>query len=224
MLKKSAIQILTVALGAVLLGGCHDTVFVISKDDKTIALYVKKGDTIRWVGLLPTFIGDLPCKQDPKVTGVCKIKNSIGFYHYRCHGCPDPEVVIGSDLPGFKDQPPFDNAFESEPAVGLYCKSGNIAIDSGEKEAYTLTVKASPVQVLSWHASSTTGNPFVDWEVKFTAPDVCYESSIKGGQDPPTHTCTMKAPQTVTTYQYTATGKCGASTSSASGNIVVKQQ
>jgi hypothetical protein len=223
LLRTSKLCMLTtgLVLGAVIQCGCENTIPVTGSPDQPgkVVLNPKQGDIIEWTGVVPSFLGPLPCSGGIS-NGQCKITVPDGSYLYQCTGCIDPEVVVGPQSGYHFRAVLAATRLSATDPVSMWCNSNQVNLAPNPA---TFTAHAGDSLEVVWIYTGTGNQKIPDPVVtpSQSNPVPCSESSI--GLPPDNH-CTFTAPTASTTYNYTGASKGGSCATSAAGTIAVTIQ
>jgi hypothetical protein len=195
-------------LSLLVLAGCQQEIHVRRSptQPKKLVLNVYKNQVVKWFDggqqpLRVTFLAAWPCAD--KQTSECRVLQERGEYRYKCAGCKDPEIIVGSDLLLIRRERDLP---DPDAEVGLTCKGGNIVIDDGEGDATTVEVKTG--QIIQWFSVGAPEEQPGDWALDFGGNTVCKDPVNYGRPQ-----CTVVASSGK--YSYTASTKrqgCNSST------------
>ena len=179
--------------GLMLLSGCAKRVSRLQVQAVgKVFLNPSQGDKLTWVDshhepLPVTFLYGSPCREGD-VTSTCTVNVSAGFYKYKCDGCIDPGVGVGSSSGALvlRDYKPHGHGVNSAstPDPFIYCDHGKAAAES---------VEASVGDRIQWFGAGT----ITTWTVTVAA-NTCDEGTTFTQNSP---ICTIKSGAITHPYQ-----------------------
>jgi hypothetical protein len=178
-----------------LLAGCHTETTLQVQAGGKVFLNPNKGDKLTWVdshhhGLPVTFPYGSPCAEGDNTT-TCTINVPSGYFKYKCAGCIDPGIGVGSTSGTAltQDYKPHGTGVNSAstPDPFIYCENGKAAAEK---------VEASVGDKIQWFGAGEV----TAWTVT-PAASTCEEAGPINQSSP---VCTIKAGATSNPYQVNA--------------------
>lgn len=187
--------IASLTLGLIGLTGCSNKMnLVYDPYIAKVALNPMQGDKLTWTGTSNSFAQFVlvsPCSEGLN-TSTCSVSAKGGTYLYRCSGCQDPEVVVGSDAASVLKTASFQLKGTVSAQIAMACQSNAVVVDPN-------SVQAAVGATLEWVA---VGDPALsNWTNNL---NICTTAVTQASP-----VCTIANGTAPNTYQYTITaGNC----------------